>query len=62
MQRHTRREFLADIGKGMIVASVGISMASELGIAAGQEDLPARLDFGPLRDSSGSCRRRRLRN
>ena len=48
MERTSRREFLADIGKGMIVASVGIGMASELGIAAGLEDGRARLDFGPL--------------
>src|ERR1041385_9167312 len=31
---HSRREFLTDVGRGMIVATVGYSMASELGLAA----------------------------
>ncbi len=53
MQPTTRREFLADIGKGMIVATVGIGMASELGIAAPVEDPPARLKFGPLESLVG---------
>ena len=30
---HTRREFLADVGRGMLVASVGYGLASELGLA-----------------------------
>ena len=29
-----RREFLADVGRGMIVATVGSSLASELGRGA----------------------------
>jgi hypothetical protein len=51
MERHTRREFLADIGKGMIVASVGMSMAADLGLAAGVADAaqaPGKLEFGAL--------------
>jgi len=46
---HTRREFLADVGRGMLVASVGFGMASELGLApAFAADAPDALDFGPL--------------
>jgi len=30
---HTRREFLADVGRGMIVATIGSSTAAELGLA-----------------------------
>src|SRR6266568_1926428 len=45
----TRREFLADVGRGMLVAAVGCGMASELGLAPGfAADLPDTLDFGPL--------------
>lgn len=45
----TRREFLSDIGRGMITATVGYSLASELGLATapgGEAD--ARLEFGSL--------------
>src|SRR5688572_1845078 len=46
---HTRREFLADVGRGMVVATVGYGMASELGLApAFAADAPDSLDFGPL--------------
>src|SRR6266567_2772846 len=46
---HTRREFLADVGRGMLVATVGYGTASELGLApAFAADAPDRLDFGPL--------------
>src|SRR2546426_1941153 len=46
---NTRREFLADVGRGMLVAAVGYGMASELGLApAFAADLPDTLDFGPL--------------
>jgi len=45
----TRREFLADVGRGMLVAAVGCGMASELGLAPGfAAELPDALDFGPL--------------
>ena len=30
---HTRREFLADVGRGMLIATVGGSVASQLGLA-----------------------------
>jgi hypothetical protein len=45
----TRREFLSEVGRGMLVASVGIGMASELGLArAYAGEAPDTLDFGPL--------------
>src|SRR2546426_11339453 len=46
---NTRREFLADVGRGMLVATVGYGMASELGLApAFAIDAPDALDFGSL--------------
>src|ERR1043166_6239929 len=45
----TRREFLAEVGRGMLVASVGYGVASELGFApAFAADAGDALDFGPL--------------
>jgi hypothetical protein len=45
----TRREFLADVGKGMLVASVGSTLAADLGLssalAAGEAE---RLSFGAM--------------
>src|SRR6266853_3519290 len=43
----TRREFLAEVGRGMLVATVGYELASELGLAStlGEE---TALSFGPL--------------
>ena len=44
---HNRREFLADVGKGMLVASVGPALAAELGLSTVQAaDGPDRLTFG----------------
>jgi hypothetical protein len=44
-----RREFLAEVGRGMLVATIGGSVASELGLVTGfAEETPERLDFGPL--------------
>jgi len=49
----TRREFLADIGQGMLVASVGAGLASELGLApAFAADAP---EPWTLANSSRSC-------
>jgi len=46
---HTRREFLTDVGRGMLVASVGYGMATELGLApAFGAEVSDTLDFGPL--------------
>jgi len=45
----TRREFLAEVGRGMLVASVGYGLASELGLApAFADEAPGVLDFGEL--------------
>jgi hypothetical protein len=45
----TRREFLGEVGRGMVVASVGYSLASELGLAtAFAADTPEALTFGDL--------------
>src|SRR6185369_15362486 len=42
-------EFLAEVGRGMLVVTVGGAMASELGLATSVADEgPAVLDFGPL--------------
>src|SRR5881396_1191107 len=46
---HTRREFLADVGRGMLVATVGYGVARELCLAPTfAADAPDTLDFGPL--------------
>jgi hypothetical protein len=46
----TRRAFLGDVGKGMLVASIGPVLASDLGLAAAHiaDDEPVRLNFGKL--------------
>jgi len=45
----TRRDFLAEVGKGMLVASVGYEVAQGLGLAsAGAEEIPAALSFGSM--------------
>jgi hypothetical protein len=47
MTNRTRREFLADVGKGMLVASVGPAVAADLGLASARAaDGPERLTFG----------------
>ncbi len=50
MNRYHRREFLADVGKGMLVAGVGSSLAQDLGLApAGlAADSSERLTFGSM--------------
>src|SRR5213082_2134241 len=46
---HTRREFLADVGRRMLVATIGYGMARELCLApAFAADAADSLDFGPL--------------
>jgi hypothetical protein len=42
----TRRKFLADVGKGMLVASLGPSLATEFGLSPAYADVDARLTFG----------------
>jgi hypothetical protein len=49
MMPRTRREFLADVGRGMLVATVGSSVASQLELSSAQADERAdALSFGPL--------------
>jgi hypothetical protein len=49
MKLHERRQFLADVGRGMLVASVGASLASDLGLAnALGEEANVALNFGAL--------------
>jgi hypothetical protein len=46
---NSRREFLADVGRGMLVASLGPALAADLGLAsASAADLPDHLSFGKL--------------
>lgn len=45
----TRREFLADVGRGMLVATVGAEVANELGLASVlAEESASTLSFGSL--------------
>ncbi len=49
MTQQTRRDFLTDVGKGMVVASVGSALAADLGLgAAFAADGPEALAFGNL--------------
>jgi hypothetical protein len=50
MDRNNRREFLADVGRGMLVASVGTGLAEGLGLApaALADGGTERLTFGPI--------------
>ena len=50
-EHRTRREFLADVGRGMLVASVGFGTAVDLGLGparAGDDEGGERLAFGAL--------------
>ena len=54
MKRASRREFLADVGRGMVVAAIGPAAAAHLELApafAGEE--AAELSFGPLEPLAG---------
>ncbi len=50
MNRHNRREFLANVGRGMLLASVGQVVAQDLGLASAAlaDDSASRLTFGPI--------------
>ena len=48
MAPRTRREFLAEVGRGMVTSSVGLALACELGMAAADDQEPRGLDFGEL--------------
>jgi hypothetical protein len=47
MMNRDRREFLANVGQGMLVASLGAGLADDLGLTAAlAADVPERLQFG----------------
>src|SRR5438105_2219641 len=47
--QHTRREFLADVGRGMLIASVGYGAAVDMGLSPALADAgPEALSFGDL--------------
>jgi hypothetical protein len=49
MTDRNRREFLADVGRGMLVASVGSAVAADLGLASARAaEGPDKLSFGGL--------------
>ena len=50
MSRYHRREFLADVGRGMLVAGVGSALAVDLGLASPAQAAGSdvRLTFGPM--------------
>jgi hypothetical protein len=49
MELRTRRDFLADVGKGMLTASVGIELSTGLGLSTAlASESSKRLDFGRL--------------
>ena len=49
MHQRNRRQFLADVGRGMLVAGVGTAVATDLGLApAFADDGDDRLTFGSL--------------
>jgi len=48
-EAQSRREFLAGVGKGTLLATIGPALASELGISTAHAvEAPATLDFGAL--------------
>ena len=49
MTDRNRREFLADVGRGMLLASLGPAVAADLGLAdAAAADGEGKLTFGKL--------------
>ncbi len=51
MNGRTRRDFLADVGKGMVAVGVGSAVAADLGLdVAFANQGPERLTFGPLEE------------
>ncbi len=49
MSKNSRREFLADVGRGMLVASVGSALAADLGLAScSASEGSERLTFGAM--------------
>src|SRR6516165_1298532 len=50
MDRYRRREFFAEVSRGMLVASVGLGTALDMGLtsARGEDDAGGRITFGGL--------------
>jgi hypothetical protein len=49
MSNPSRREFCANVGRGMLIAGLGPAVAADLGLArVDAADLPTRLTFGEL--------------
>src|SRR5438132_3944816 len=50
MYRNSRRQFLTEVGQGMLLASVGSALAIDLGLSPDvhADDAPGRLTFGKL--------------
>src|SRR5687768_2159108 len=48
MRDRDRREFLADVGRGMLIASVGSTVAHDLGLSPAFADEGRTLSFGKL--------------
>jgi hypothetical protein len=49
MERCNRRQFLSDVGRGMLIAGIGPGLALDLGLAdARAADVPDQLTFGKL--------------
>src|SRR5947209_10409659 len=49
MSQRSRREFLADVGRGMLIAGVGPALAADLGLGSvWAADTPETLSFGKL--------------
>ena len=48
MVPNTRREFLADVGRGMLTVSLGSAVAADLGLASASADGADALSFGKL--------------
>lgn len=47
MRRNDRRQFLAEVGQGLMIATVGLGTAVDMGLAATPKEEPAgRIDFG----------------
>jgi hypothetical protein len=62
--RHTRREFLGNVGRGMLVASVGAATASDMGFAPAWADDGSgeRLAFGAIEPIVGLMQDTPVRN
>ena len=53
MTRRNRRDFLADVGRGTIAASLGIGLATDLGLAPARAGVPTWRYDVVMRDGAG---------